>query len=331
VGIGLLLLVVAAGLGCSGEVTAGDAGGGSGASPGARRPSCAAEAPGADSHCGAAGDIDCCGWAEVSGGTYHRLNSSDDGLLATVSSFRLDLFEVTMGRFRQFLAAYPGSLPAPGQGAHPRHPESGWQPQWNDRVPPDRQSLSESMMNGDLFGRPCFWDPQPGGHDRVPVECVSWFIAFAFCAWDGGRLPSFTEWNYAAAGGDEQRTYPWGEQPYDPSRAVYGDTPNGVEAEAGSAPAGRTRWGQYDFGGSRVEWNLDYGTSSQEPVAGLPKPCDDCVLLTPKVDDWRSSTDSNYLNTLPYPVVTEPGGAGNAPDENHLTQGLRCVYTPPDE
>ena len=63
-------------------------------------------------HCGASGDVDCCGWQEAPGGTFDRLNRDD--LPATVSTFRLDVFEVTQGRFRQFVAAYPGSLPAPG-------------------------------------------------------------------------------------------------------------------------------------------------------------------------------------------------------------------------
>jgi formylglycine-generating enzyme required for sulfatase activity len=34
--------------------------------------------------------------------------------------------------------------------------------------------------------------------------------AYAFCIFDGGFLPTETEWEYAAAGGSEQRDYPWG-------------------------------------------------------------------------------------------------------------------------
>ena len=38
---------------------------------------------------------------------------------------------------------------------------------------------------------------------------MNWFESYAFCIWDGGFLASEAEWNYAAAGGSEQRYYPW--------------------------------------------------------------------------------------------------------------------------
>jgi len=59
-----------------------------------------------------------------------------------------------------------------------------------------------------------FWGRQPDDH---PVIGVTWDDAQAYCKWANARLPSETEWEYAACSG--QRTvFPWGDQ-WDRSKA----------------------------------------------------------------------------------------------------------------
>src|SRR5580704_17426082 len=87
-------------------------------------PSCAPGGPGM-THCGASMES-CCTSPEVTGGAYYRTYANDGGgptgeaYPARVSSFRLDKYDVTVGRFRQFVAAWNdrGYRPAPGSGKH---------------------------------------------------------------------------------------------------------------------------------------------------------------------------------------------------------------------
>jgi len=138
----------------------------------------------------------------------------------SVSDFRLDKYEVTVGRFRSFFNAYAAwrsaGNPAANAGANPHIVGSGWQsPAWDALLPGDASGLV-------THGGGSTWTESEGGREQVPINFVSWYVAFAFCAWDGGRLPTEVEWEYAAAGGSKNRIYPWGSTPdTDGSHAVY--------------------------------------------------------------------------------------------------------------
>lgn len=313
-----LLAVSSALISCGGVVdSAGD--------PTDGRASCRDATPGADVRCAVSQDVDCCGWSDIPGGTFDRLN--DPALPATVSSFKLDLFEATVGRFRAFVDAYPGSRPKPGDGAHSRIPNSGWKAEWDAALPATRDDLVASLHVG-IFDRPCvMWTDEPGPNENAPMGCLNWYEAFAFCAWDHGRLPTLAEWEYAAAGGAEQRVNPWGAAPYGSERAVYDNPPNGPLIPVGSKPDGRAKWGQYDLGGSRNELILDF-TSELGGITlrDLPVPCNDCADLGPKYEKVRAVRDLNWFN-LPSSVV-ERLTMGTDPRVPDAVVGVRCVYEP---
>jgi hypothetical protein len=139
---------------------------------------------------------------------------------ATVSTFRLDEYLVAVGRFRQFAnAVLPpdggvGWLPSPGSGKHTylnggnglNAIGGGYEPGW---VASDDNNIAPTNANLASFPS-CTWTNTAGGEEFLPINCVNWYEAYAFCIWDGGFLPSEAEWEYAAAAGNQQREYPWG-------------------------------------------------------------------------------------------------------------------------
>lgn len=109
--------------------------------------------------------------------------------------------------------------------------------------------------------------PDDSIEDRAlhPVVQVSQRDALAYCAYQGLRLPSEAEWEYAARG-SEWRRYPWGDEPprqMGERRANFGtvaccalDDGDGYlhTAPVGSFPAGRSPFGLDDMAGNVWEW-----------------------------------------------------------------------------
>lgn len=291
---GSLAVVALIGCGRLGFDPVGDAGADAGADAGFTSVSCTDLAP----TCGPSGTSGCCDSPIVPGGTFYRaydvaadLAHPDMTHPATVASFRLDRYDITVGRFRAFVAAGLGTQQAPpaaGAGAHAAIPNSGWDPSWNASLLADPPTLIAAL---DGCAGLHTWTDTPGPDDNRPINCMSWYEAMAFCIWDGGYLPTDAEWNFAASGGAEQRAYPWsnpaGSLVIDGQHASYfdgtdcvGDGQPGCAltdlTPAGSKPAGDGAWGHADLAGNVFEWLLD----SPGPTLFVD-PCDDCADLTP--------------------------------------------------
>ncbi|WP_437828815.1 formylglycine-generating enzyme family protein [Sorangium sp. So ce1153] len=217
------------------------------------------------------------------GGNFDRDNNT--AYPAMVSGFLLDRFEVTVGRFRKFVEAYPGSKPAPGVGEHARIEGSGWNAEGDIYLPADAAALKVALKCEQQESS-WTWMDNSGDNEYLPINCLNWYVAFAFCAWDGGRLATEEEWNYAAAGGDEQRTYPWS-NPADSTAiddtyasykcmgdgsAVWECAFSDVQSVGSRSPKGDGKWGQADLAGNLWEWVLD-------GFAEYPSHCNNCANI----------------------------------------------------
>ena len=325
-------------------------------------PSCAPGGPGL-MNCGAQRES-CCASLAVTGGAYFRTYDSvgpavdggygstaslapDGGPTgeadpATISSFRLDKYDVTVGRFRQFVAAYNGGwTPAPASGKHTHlnrglgransGSAGGFEPGWgaadDSNIGPTDANLSCSPM----FAT---WTSAVGSQENLPIDCVNWYESYAFCIWDGGFLPSEAEWEYAAAGGSQQREYPWGTA--DPGSAnqyaIYGDGqgncywPTGTlapctgvanAAPVGTATLGAGLWGQLDLTGNMWQWNADF-------YASYADPCADCADWTPASFRAVRGGLFNYLASFLLPPLRNY----NPPSDRYGLMGVRCARSP---
>jgi len=204
-------------------------------------------------------------WVEIDGGTY--LQGSVDFSIpwvsydetpahdVTVPSFEMMKTEVTCGQYAQCVL--------------------------------DGVCIEPMTAHGDTVAVNCNW--LVWGRDEHPVNCLNVYEAEAYCAWLGARLPSESEWEYAARSGGKDNEYPWGDADASCDYAIisagnyqYG-CGTGHTWPVCSKPLGNTEQGLCDMAGNVKEWMpdcfyADYNGAPTDGSAWVIESCEDQVL-----------------------------------------------------
>jgi len=237
---------------------------------------------------------------------------------ARVDYYGLDRYEVAVGRMRRFVETYDKTallaLLDSGAGAHPTIPGLEWQSAWDNELPDNA-----TLLQADLACDVATWTDDPGANETYPINCVSWYLAYAFCAWDEGRLPTAAEWERAAIGGEENRLYPWGSDAPNASLANYSGTDATPLVDVFAKPDGAGRWNHVQIAGSVWEWVFD--THDLNWYAGDGNDCQNCANDAPPGAKVMRGGDFQYNAISLRGAERFPGTAG----ANWRGSGLRCA------
>lgn len=191
---------------------------------------------------------------------------------------------------------------------------------WIDHTEVSNAQYQTCVQAGACLEARCSYTSTPDLPD-VPVACVSWVDAVAYCKWAGGRLPSEAEWEKAARGSDV-RTYPWGNQEPDCSMANYARESGmcvGKAAVVGSYPSGASVYGALDMAGNVWEWVNDWYGSNYYTLLRATNPTGPATgrWRVLRGGSWAQGSDDMHSATRFYDL----------PTRRDLDIGFRCALS----
>jgi formylglycine-generating enzyme required for sulfatase activity len=171
------------------------------------------------------------------------------------------------------------------------------------------------------------WSKEPD----APVVNVDWKDAFAYCAWQGKRLPTVFEWEKSAYGIDkssdkpQKYNYPWGHEPDHTkanTRDKWGDNSDDRHAErVKSYPDGQSIYGVFDLIGNASEWTDIWYVGSL---------VDNDISASLKSDHNKQPLKGGSFgqSQANYPIHQKPSPIDIS--QKNLIYGFRCAVSQAD-
>ncbi len=292
-------------------------------------------------------NLSCCARAELAGG----------------SGVKLDRFLITAGRMRSFIEHVDGDVRSFVSGL----PAQQWtQGAWNQLVPGSiveanvmlgpRWIDAPNDPSGSTSKRSCA-APDSNGHtyfipkaplavgdrtdsydaeqqytqeqlDGKALNCVNWYLAKAFCAWEGGRLPTHAETRNAFTN-NGTTTYPW----------EYRVDPNYPSTYVQSATAQDPRlnhYYSYEMPGAQAA-HLDMTAKISPPGRYAAGANEFGVEVAGNLLQWANDGEKKFTWTLSFeqhvstPAMDNWGAPSVDRDDvpnGYYGLGARCAYDP---
>lgn len=236
----------------------------------------------------------------------------------TVAAFGIDRCAVTTGEFATFVDTTGYRTDAERLGFS--FVFAGLLP---DDFPPTR-GVAAAPWWREVRGASWAFPEGPAGDasDRLshPVVHVSWNDARAYAAWCGGRLPTESEWEYAARGGSSA-TFPWGEE-LEPGGVHMANVWQGSFPDANTCDDGwygtcpvdafpANGFGLHNVIGNVWEWTLDTFDRAPSVVDASTS---------------RAMKGGSFMCHASYCARYRPAARiAAAPDSSASNVGFRCV------